>query len=164
MKARHVLRVARTAAAILLLPLLVSPAAADSARDMLERGRYIARIGGCNDCHTAGYAENGGRVPEGDWLKGDTLGYRGAWGTTYPTNLRLYLGTLTEDQWVRRARTQTARPPMPWFALRDMSEQDLRAFYRFVRALGPAGAPAPAYLPPDRKPLGPVVAFPGANP
>lgn len=164
MKFRHALRAARTAAAILLLPLVVSPAAADSFRDALERGRYIARIGGCNDGHTAGYAEKGGRVPEADWLKGDTLGYRGAWGTTYPSNLRLYLGTLTEDEWVRRARTQTARPPMPWFALRDMSEQDLRAFYRFVRSLGPAGVPAPAYLPPDRKPPGPVVAFPGARP
>ena len=30
---------------------------------------------------------------------------------------------------------------MPWFALHDMHEQDLRAFYRFVRYLGPAGGP-----------------------
>src|SRR5262245_734675 len=23
----------------------------------IERGRYVVEIGGCNDCHTAGYAE-----------------------------------------------------------------------------------------------------------
>ncbi|HTG73952.1 MAG TPA: cytochrome C, partial [Terriglobia bacterium] len=27
----------------------------------VERGRYIVEIGGCNDCHTAGYAEAGGK-------------------------------------------------------------------------------------------------------
>jgi hypothetical protein len=41
-----------------------------------------------------------------------------------------------------------------------MSEADLRALYRYVRSLGPAGKPAPAYLPPGAKPGGPVIAFP----
>jgi hypothetical protein len=36
------------------------------------------------------------------------------------------------------------RPPMPWFNLRDMSDTDLIAMYRFMRSLGPAGEPAPA--------------------
>lgn len=36
------------------------------------------------------------------------------------------------------------RPPMPWFALRDMTDDDLVAVYRFIRSLGPAGQPAPA--------------------
>ncbi|MEJ2396973.1 MAG: cytochrome C, partial [Gammaproteobacteria bacterium] len=33
-------------------------------KKLLERGRYLVRIGGCNDCHTAGYAESGGKTPE----------------------------------------------------------------------------------------------------
>ena len=41
----------------------------------VARGRYIARIAGCNDCHTAGYAPSGGKVPEKDWLMGDALGW-----------------------------------------------------------------------------------------
>ena len=69
---------------------------------------------------------------------------------------------MTEDQWVKMARTAQLRPPMPWFALRDMHEQDLRAFYRLVRHLGPAGNPAPAYLPPGETPKGPYVQFPAA--
>ncbi len=42
------------------------------------------------------------------------------------------------------------------------SEDDLRAFYRFVRKLGPAGGPAPAYVPPGQEPKGPFVQFPAA--
>src|SRR6185369_15538266 len=126
----------------------------------IERGRYVVMIGGCNDCHTAGYAPSGGKVPEKDWLMGDTLGWRGPWGTTYATNLRLTLQALSEDEWVKKAKTLTARPPMPWFNVQAMTEQDLRAVYRYVRQLGPAGKPAPAYLPPDRQPPQPYVQFP----
>lgn len=139
-----------------------TPAAESAGADVrsVERGRYLARVAGCNDCHTPGYAITGGRVPESQWLIGDRLGWRGPWGTTYPRNLRLFMANLTEDQWVRTARTAQFRPPMPWFALRDMTEPDLRSLYRFVRALGPGGDQAPDYVPPDRDPIGPVVLFP----
>ena len=158
MNATRVLRLA-AAAAITIAPHAM---AADSQADMIERGRYLVKISGCNDCHTPEYAMKGGRVPEKAWLTGDALGWRGPWGTTYPTNLRLYLAGISEDEWVKRAGTLTARPPMPWFGVREMSERDLRALYRFVRALGPAGGPAPAYVPPEREPAGPVVTFPAA--
>jgi hypothetical protein len=41
-----------------------------------------------------------------------------------------------------------------------MSEGDLRAIYRYVLHLGPAGKPAPDYVPPGQKPAGPYVQFP----
>lgn len=127
---------------------------------LIERGRYVVKLGGCNDCHTPEFGMKGGQVPEKEWLTGDSLGWRGPWGTTYPTNLRLYMAQLSEDQWVKAARTMSARPPMPWYVVRDMHERDLRALYRYVRSLGPAGQPAPAYVPPDQQPAGPVIAFP----
>jgi mono/diheme cytochrome c family protein len=130
----------------------------------LARGKYIVQIGGCNDCHTPGYAMSGGKVPEKDWLVGDQLGWRGAWGTTYPVNLRLYMQKLTEAQWLKTAKSIETRPPMPWFALHAMTDADLRALYRFVRHLGPAGAEAPAYVPPDKEPKPPYVQFPGPPP
>jgi mono/diheme cytochrome c family protein len=145
-----------------MLALLVAwPAFAQQKTDpQVNRGRYLIKIGGCNDCHTAGYAPSGGKVPEAQWLMGDALGWNGPWGTTYATNLRLYVQDLSEEQWVKTARSLTARPPMPWFNVRAMSSGDLRAMYRYVRSLGPAGKPAPAYLPPDKTPPEPVVRFP----
>jgi hypothetical protein len=136
---------------------------AGSSKD-LERGKYIVQIGGCNDCHTPGYAMNGGKVPEKDWLVGDQLGWRGPWGTTYPVNLRLYMQKLTEAQWLKTAKSVQTRPPMPWFALHAMTDGDQRALYRFIRHLGPTGSEAPAYVPPDKEPKPPYVQFPSPPP
>ena len=144
----------------LLLSVCVSAQEKKAANPQIEHGRYLVRIAGCNDCHTPNYPQTGGKVPESEWLTGDALGWRGPWGTTYPTNLRLYMQDLTEEQWVKKAKTLNARPPMPWFNLRDMTAPDLRALYRYVRYLGPAGKPAPAFVPPDQEPKGPAVQFP----
>lgn len=123
----------------------------------IARGRYLAIVGNCNDCHTAGYAPSEGKVPEKEWLKGDSLGLAGPWGTTYPTNLRLALSKMTEDQWVHYARSFKTRPPMPWFTVNQWSEDDLRAFHKYVRHLGTPGAAAPQALPPGQKPKIPYI-------
>lgn len=149
------------ALAMMVAACIAFPATVQAKDDAaLKRGRYLVMIGGCNDCHTAGFAPSGGKVPESQWLEGDRLGWRGPWGTTYPVNLRLYMQDLTEGDWVKKAKTLSARPPMPWWSLHEMSERDLKALYRYVRHLGPAGKPAPAYLPPDQAPPQPYVQFP----
>ena len=93
----------------------------------IDRGRYLVMITGCNDCHTPDFMVNGGKTPESDRLVGGTLGWRGSWGTTYPTNLRLYFQNMTEDMWVQVAKEIQRRPPMPYFSLNAMSEPDVRA-------------------------------------
>jgi mono/diheme cytochrome c family protein len=123
------------------------------------RGKYLVQTAGCNDCHTEGYAFSGGKVEEKLWLTGDALGWRGPWGTTYASNLRLRVKDVTAEQFVVLARSQL-RPPMPWFNLRDMTDRDLKAIYAYLKHLGPAGKPAPQYLPPDKTPAGPFVQFP----
>ena len=138
--------------------------AAGKSDPMTARGKYVVTIGGCNDCHTPGYAENEGKVPEKDWLTGDILGWRGPWGTTYPVNLRNYMDKLTEKQWVAKAKNLQARPPMPAVNVRQMTDQDLKAVYHYVKRLGPAGNEAPAYVPPDKTPNPPFVQFPGPPP
>ncbi len=160
--------------AVILLAVLSTPAGAEDspAKNIaaygkaasIEQGRYLARIAGCNDCHTAGYMASAGNVPEAQWLLGDTLGWQGDWGTTYAINLRLYVQDMSEEQWVTLARTKESRPPMPWFSLREMKDADLRAIYRFLRYLGPAGEPAPAFVPPGQVVAGPVARFPSPPP
>lgn len=119
---------------------LAAEASADTRT--LERGRYLVGVGACNDCHTPGFNEAAGRIPPKQWLTGSAVGFQGPWGTSYPVNLRLYVQGMTEAQWLERVR-QPMRPPMPWFNLRDMTDADLIAMYRFIRALGAAGEPAP---------------------
>ncbi len=49
---------------------------------------------------------------------------------------------------------------MPWFNLRDMTDNDVKAIYAYLKHLGPAGQPAPAFVPPGQTPAGPFVRFP----
>lgn len=133
--------------------------AGDASSDArLARGKYLVTIGGCNDCHTPGYPEKGGAVPESQWLTGVAVGYQGPWGTTYASNLRLVIGSMSEAQWVAHARRERL-PPMPWFNLRVMTDDDLKAMHAFVRSLGPAGVAAPAYVAPGGKVATPYVVF-----
>ena len=116
----------------------------------LERGKYLVTVSGCNDCHTPRYMEADGKVPESEWLVGAPVGFQGPWGTTYPANLRLAMHSMTEGEWLKRARA-SMKPPMPWFNLAAMTDADLQAVYRYVRALGPKGKPAPQYVPPGEQ-------------
>lgn len=71
------------------------------------------------------------------------------------------LNGLSERQWLEVAKTARYRPPMPWFTLHLMADEDLWAICRFVKHLGPAGSPVPAYVPPRQEPAGPHVTYPG---
>lgn len=106
------------------------------------RGKYVVQIAGCNDCHTPGYTSSAGKVDEKLWLTGDQLGWRGPWGTTYASNLRLTVKDMSADQFVKYARSEF-RPPMPWFNLRDTDRPRRQGDLRLPeasRANGPARA------------------------
>lgn len=128
-------------------PLLMAQNATDKAR--IERGRYIIATSGCNDCHTAGYIDRSAKVPVSEWLMGDTMGWSGPWGTTYASNLRLRLADMDLPAWKTFARSAVLRPPMPYWALNAMTDEDLEAIWAFTRSLGKGGENAPAALPPD---------------
>lgn len=124
-----------------------------------EAGRYLVILGGCNDCHTPGWAESNGTLPEEAWLTGAPVGFQGPWGTSYPANLRLLVQALDEDAWVARMKSGQGLPPMPWVNVTRADEADLRALYGFIRSLGPAGAPAPAAVGPDQTPATPYISM-----
>jgi mono/diheme cytochrome c family protein len=128
-----------------------------AAASAFEAGRYLVRFGACNDCHTPGWRESDGKLPEAQWLTGSNVGYRASWGTSYPPNIRLLVSRLTEDEWLLMIRTRADHPPMPWHELRALSEGDRRAIYYFIRALGPAGSVAPFDLRPGQVPTTPYV-------
>jgi hypothetical protein len=114
---------------------------------LVKKGRRLVKKLGCNDCHTAGYLQLKGKVPEKKWLTGDSIGWRGPLGTSYGSNLRLLINNFKEDEWIKMAKTLKSRPPMPHAILNAMSDEDLRAVYWFIRYLGPSGKPSPAFKP-----------------
>lgn len=152
-----ILALTPTVGALAAEPIIAGSVQPDPAE--LERGRYLVQVTGCNDCHTAGYAQAGGRIDEERWLLGDGTGHEGPWGTSFPSNLRLTLLRFTDEQWLDYARTLSTRPPMPWFALRTMNDDDLLAILRFVQWLGPKGEPAPPSLVPGETYIGPMVRY-----
>jgi mono/diheme cytochrome c family protein len=168
MSKRTRMRLIATAAVVMAgaMPGLASAAKATADPASIEHGRYLLTIMGCNDCHTPGYLISEGQVPETLWLVGSTdMGWRGPWGTTYPPNLRLFVGGMTENDWVKVARTLKRRPPMPWFNLNTVKEADLRDIYRFIVSLpGGKGTPAPAFVPPGQEPKTPYASFPSPPP
>ncbi len=101
---------ALAAVASILLP-AAGASAGDTAYDAatIARGKYLVTVSGCNDCYTDGYIQQGGAVPEKDRLTGTSVGYRGPWGTTYPSNLRLVAATLSEASWIENAARSAAR-------------------------------------------------------
>ena len=134
------------------------------AQSELERGRYLVRVGGCNDCHTAGYVADYGGTPEQDWLLGDDTAFVGRWGTAFASNLRLTLLRYNDDQWLARARSLDDSAVMPSERLRSMSDADLLAVLRYVQWLGPRGEPAPQPLPPGDAWIGTSVRYTPATP
>src|ERR1041384_6471153 len=97
----------RTVTAILILLFAAGAYAQEkkASNADVKRGRYLVQIGGCNDCHTPGYPLSGGKVDEKLWLTGERLGWRGPWGTTYASNLRIVASNMTEQQGMGRARS-----------------------------------------------------------
>ncbi|WP_374078719.1 cytochrome C [Bdellovibrio bacteriovorus] len=125
----------------------------------IEHGRYLIQVTGCNDCHTPMYGPKNGAVPEKEWLSGSDMGWKGPWGTSYATNLRTRVANMTEDQWVQYLKNLKALPPMPFYSVNVMSEQDSRSMYRFIRSLGNHSQVIPTALPPGEIPKTPYVNF-----
>lgn len=149
-------------------PAAAAPATAETApvaehitaASTVDAGRYLVKIGGCNDCHTPGFAMTGGASPtESEWLTGDGVGFSGPWGVSYPANLRLSFQNMDEAQFIEMSRAGQGRPPMPWPSLQAMSDKDLKAIYAYIKSLGPKGEMAPAALSPGVAPDRPHIPF-----
>jgi len=154
--------------AVLVVGMLISGAASGQATSgtphvtastELDAGRYLVLLGGCNDCHTSNWAESGGTLPEADRLTGVPVGFKGPWGTTYPSNLRMLVQEMDEEAWVTMLRTRTDRPPMPWININRINEADMRAIYRYIRSLGNGGTRMPVAIAPGVEPSTPYVVF-----
>lgn len=118
--------------------------------DGLEYGKYLVTIGGCGDCHTM--QEHGQPVKGMEFAGG--FEFRMPQGTVLSANItpdqQTGIGSWSEDAFVSRFqqyRVFAETPPpaasagnftlMPWLAYAGLSDQDLRAIYRYLRTVKP---------------------------
>jgi mono/diheme cytochrome c family protein len=134
------------------------PVAAPAKTDPVVRGRYLVKTSGCNDCHTPRFMELGEKVPESEWLTGVPLGWRGPWGTSYPSNLRRHVAAFKDaDLWISMVRARNGLPPMPWPSLHAMTDEDLRAVHAYISSLEVKGDVMPPPVPPSQEPKTPYL-------
>jgi mono/diheme cytochrome c family protein len=106
-----------------------------------SRGKYLVRMGGCNDCHTP---QKRGQPIEGMSFGGGFV-MSGQWGTVATANITpdasgigYYDDALFRD--VMRTGMVHARKLsdiMPWNYYRGMSDQDLSDMFAYLKTLPP---------------------------
>jgi mono/diheme cytochrome c family protein len=105
------------------------------------------------------------QLPKGPWLavaSWDLTAWNGPWGTSYTFNLtpdeNTGIGSWSEETFVGALKTgrhmgvaRPILPPMPWEMYRNMTDEDLRAVYAYLRTIPPVHNRVP-------EPLAPAVA------
>ena len=85
--------------------------------------------------------------------------YSGPWGVSYAANLtpdqNTGLGIWTEEMFVSAIRTgrhmgvsRPIMPPMPWTVYRNLTDEDLKSVYAFLRTIPAIHNRVPEYEPP----------------
>lgn len=117
--------------------------------DRVQYGKYLVTVGHCDACHTP-QDEQGNNLPGMDFSGGQVL--TGEWGPDRKKLISVASLNLTPDPsgisyfdektFINAIRTGTvqARPLsniMPWAFFRNLSDDDLRAIFAYLRTLKP---------------------------
>ena len=132
----------------------------------VERGRYLVLTSACDDCHSPKLDAQGTPDPErrlsgrpmttmppsqGDGeirVSLDLTAWSGPWGMSYAANLTPDPETGLGRRYTEAAFLQTIRtgkkpegepllPPMPWPVYKNMTDEDLKSIYAYLRTLKP---------------------------
>jgi mono/diheme cytochrome c family protein len=93
----------------------------------------------------------------------DLTAFVGPWGVSYSANLTpdsaTGIGAWSEETFIQSLRTgkhlgqpngRPIMPPMPWNFVGQMTDEDLRAVYAYLRTLPPVSNRVPVPVPPDQ--------------
>jgi mono/diheme cytochrome c family protein len=119
-----------------------------------KRGKYIATLAVCADCHTP-MDDRGARVPGMEFAGGQTMPYAG-WQSAASANLTpsaTGIPYYTEDLFIEVFRTGKVRSRrlndmMPTRYFRNMTDQDLKDIFAFLKTLTPVDHYVDNSLPP----------------
>ena len=107
------------------------------------------------------------KLPEGPWMwvgAGTNTAFAGPWGISYVPNITpdevTGIGSWTEEIFVKTIRSgkhwgqsRPILPPMPWTSYANMTDEDLKAIFAYLRTV-----PAVANQAPASEPAGPPAA------
>jgi mono/diheme cytochrome c family protein len=162
-------------AAAAALVLVSAPFSGSLAADpAVERGKYLANIAGCNDCHTPGYFL--GKPDGARFLGGSDVGFEiPGLGVFHGPNLtpdkETGLGSWTDAQIIAALQKGTRpdgrmlAPVMPWHAFANLTPQDVQAMVKVLRSIPPVKNKVPGPFGPTEAPTSFVmkVVPPGAK-
>ncbi len=138
----------RTSAWIALAAAITAAAlpATVRAQSLVDRGKYLVTLGGCNDCHTPGYFF--GNPDMTKFLGGSDVAFEipglGAFaGRNITPDRDTGIGNWTSEQIVTALQTgqrpdgRTLAPIMPWHALASLTKEDAAAIAAFLKSIPP---------------------------
>ena len=106
-------------------------------------------------------------ITPGKWYLGSSGldAWVGPWGVSFAANLTpdstTGSGAWTEELFIKILRTgqfmgiekgRPIMPPMPWESIRQMTDDDLKAIFAYLRSIKPIKNTVPAYIPPNEIP------------
>ncbi len=108
-------------------------------------------------------------APPGPWIGGfaaTMTAWSGPWGVSFTRNLtadkETGLGDWTEQNFIETIRTgkrmgkgRDLLPPMPWVAYRNLSDNDLKSVFAYLRSLPVVKNKVPEPIPPAGQPGSP---------
>jgi mono/diheme cytochrome c family protein len=109
--------------------------------DTVKRGAFLVRMSSCADCHTAqekGQVKAGLEFAGGLLFKTPAATVMAANITPDPSGISYY----DEDLFLQAIRTgrvkaRSLSPVMPWIFYRNMTDEDLKAIFAYLRTLKP---------------------------
>jgi mono/diheme cytochrome c family protein len=135
--------------------------AVSEAQSEIERGKYLATLGSCTDCHTPGYFF--GKPDMTKYLGGSEVGFEipdlGVFhGPNLTPDKETGLGTWTDEQVIVaiqqgiRPDGRVLAPIMPWRAFAHLSKPDVEAIVAYLRTVPPVKNEVPGPFGPNEKP------------
>jgi mono/diheme cytochrome c family protein len=115
---------------------IYEPVASPDFNDKVERGKYLVKIADCSGCHTSWYSSvNPGLFGGGNMIKRME-------DSAFSTNITVSPSGLSYDEnifieIIRTGKSGTLNRVMPWIAFKNMTDEDLKDIYAFLKTVEP---------------------------
>jgi mono/diheme cytochrome c family protein len=119
---------------------VTAPVPSPEFKTAVQRGEYMVTMGGCTDCHTPiddrHMPMHNLEFAGGMTLPGET--YAAANITPDPSGIGYYDEALfVEVMRTGKVKARELRKPMPWWVYRNMTDEDLKSMFAYLRTVKP---------------------------